>query len=509
MADSLLIVCNPLCFLLSKYGRTPLRVLKNATTDFYSAVDLATAKQQLLSDIERINPPVKPARVPVRRDGADRIVHEADDLLSLLTFLDEQKLFSCIARYVSDSPDNMPSTRLYEGDLKIIMDYLSRMNDRMEAFESTLTSVVHNMQSLQVHTAPRLPDALTCQSTPVRAHSQSVNHSVVFSQAQPSGPVGTTASQGNSIASSAKPALKSTSDSGVSQDINVATLSNHSHSWASRVENENRFAVLDVNVDSVEENNRTFRHSISEQPFVEVVSRSKRKRQRQDSTQQITQQNIQTSNGQPISVVTDIQSVRHSKRAPLVIGKSALHTNECKIVAARSLRKKTVFYVDNVDPSVSVTEMEIFVTSLAVDVASCFEVKPRRHRSNSDRDLIGCKAFRLCIFDDQCEKLLNADVWPANIAISQWYFKTQSNRTSVTAAAITDSSAVCNKTSDLTAHATEAATFHHIATSTSAATINNATAEINTETSEVSIGADEQLMDHTLSDTIIYNGATD
>jgi hypothetical protein len=213
--------------------------------------------------------------------------------------------------------------------------------------------------------------------------------------------------------------------------------------------------------------------------------------------------------------VTDINSVRHSRRAPLVVGKSALHSTECKIAAARSLRKKTVFYVDNVDPSVSATEIASFVTSLSIDVASCFEVKPRRRRLVSDKDMIDCKAFRVCIFDDQCKNFLNADVWPANIAISQWYFKNQSNdrssgRTRAIPATITNSSVATSQTADLTAHTTQAAIVNHIAastTSTSATTTNNATTAISTETSDVSTGGDEQLMDQTLSDTIIYNAA--
>jgi len=34
------------------------------------------------------------------------------------------------------------------------------------------------------------------------------------------------------------------------------------------------------------------------------------------------------------------------------------------------------------------------------------------------------KPFRLCIFDEDRDRLLNAAIWPDSIKISPWYFKT-------------------------------------------------------------------------------------
>jgi hypothetical protein len=64
-----------------------------------------------------------------------------------------------------------------------------------------------------------------------------------------------------------------------------------------------------------------------------------------------------------------------------------------------------------------------FVTSVSIEVISCFEVKPRRKPRLSD---VTYKAFRLCIPEaDRC-KLLNADIWPAYVSISEWFFKQKS-----------------------------------------------------------------------------------
>jgi len=65
------------------------------------------------------------------------------------------------------------------------------------------------------------------------------------------------------------------------------------------------------------------------------------------------------------------------------------------------------------------------VESLSVRLVSCHEVKPRRRRNVSD--LSSSKAFRLCIscvvMNDDHDRLLDADKWPAYVGISDWIFK--------------------------------------------------------------------------------------
>jgi len=44
-------------------------------------------------------------------DGDGRLSKESDDILPVITLLDEQKFLDNLPRYVTDSPDNMPSVR--------------------------------------------------------------------------------------------------------------------------------------------------------------------------------------------------------------------------------------------------------------------------------------------------------------------------------------------------------------------------------------------------------------
>ena len=127
MAAAALVLCNPLCFLLSKYRNLPLKVLKSALIDFYEPAALSNAKKQLFEDLKTISFTEKPPAVPERRGGEMRTINEIDDIFVLIAFMDERNLLIGLPVYVADNPDNMPSMRLYEGDLRILMSLLDKL----------------------------------------------------------------------------------------------------------------------------------------------------------------------------------------------------------------------------------------------------------------------------------------------------------------------------------------------------------------------------------------------
>jgi len=49
------------------------------------------------------------------------VVHIVDDILTMITFADENTVMSALPRYVADSPDRLPSARLYEGDMALLV----------------------------------------------------------------------------------------------------------------------------------------------------------------------------------------------------------------------------------------------------------------------------------------------------------------------------------------------------------------------------------------------------
>jgi len=56
-----------------------------------------------------------------------------------------------------------------------------------------------------------------------------------------------------------------------------------------------------------------------------------------------------------------------------------------------------------------------------VNVFSCFPARPRRIRGES-QPVTDRLAFRLCVADTDCDRLLDSSKWPDSVIISEWYY---------------------------------------------------------------------------------------
>jgi len=56
MANYTLIQCEPLCFILKKYGQIPAKTLKSTLVEFYTGKQICCAKETLIKSMENINP---------------------------------------------------------------------------------------------------------------------------------------------------------------------------------------------------------------------------------------------------------------------------------------------------------------------------------------------------------------------------------------------------------------------------------------------------------------------
>jgi len=101
MAASSLVLCSPLCFLLSKYRHSAVKHLKSAISDFYSVGDLDSAKRTLLHDVDSIKHEINLQHIPERR-GQNRADRTVDDIFVILSCLDENLKLDCLPKYVSD-----------------------------------------------------------------------------------------------------------------------------------------------------------------------------------------------------------------------------------------------------------------------------------------------------------------------------------------------------------------------------------------------------------------------
>jgi len=382
MADGELVLNDALCFLSNKFGKVTLKTLKSAVMDFYVLESLANAKIRLLDDVRDMHLSTKHPHIPRRRDGDGRLQHEVDDLLSLFTFLDEQKVMDRLPRYVSGSPDNMPSLRLYEGDLQVLMTMIRSMNENMEEFRSALAVIASDVKEVQAW--PCLPEpALSTHARPVSA-ACAINYN-----------------RSADLLSAA-----------ASREITHTPTESETNKVTGGDDEDAASAYTGVNWALA-----TAAAASTPRP----LAQGGRKRDRNDRPQ-----SSQQTGG--------ALRLTNSQRPRTMYGTGT--NSGARISAAKKLPNKAVFCIDNIDLKYSVDDMIRFVRNLRVDVISCFEVKPRRRYNEgavTDR-----RAFRLCITDSSRERLLNPASWPEYVTISDWYFKPQVNAASVGAGSTPD-----------------------------------------------------------------------
>ena len=144
-ASSNLVVSNILCFMSNKWHSLAAKPLKALIIDFYSSEDISNAKDLLFLELERLKTE-KEIKVPRRRrdsTGKPGVKSSADidDILAIFTFLDEKKLLDNIAVFVSTNPDLMPSSRLAEGDLSILLNKIGNLETLCTSLKTDIRAI--------------------------------------------------------------------------------------------------------------------------------------------------------------------------------------------------------------------------------------------------------------------------------------------------------------------------------------------------------------------------------
>lgn len=386
MADREVVICEPLCFLVNKFCHLSQSVLRRIAAEFYGLSQLIDAKERLLEDAKLIKMDVNFPHIPKRRDCANRLDRELDDILSILSLLDERKKLSSLPRYAITDPDNVPPLKLFDGDMKFLIEKINRLDDNLANFGKVLAAItagdLNFGQSSSRFTGPFL------------AHADKNGFNT-------------------QVDNSSRPAPEDGNPSGNSKPDAMRNRNQLSlpppRSWAQTVSTPIRHNNVDSDADTADTD--------ADNPFTVVQRRSKRTR---PSTSPLAASTSPTPRRRDQK-----QEPKQQLGRRRIVGKNAMISNDdgsAKIKAAKPLIKKAVFCIDNVDIAVDVEDMKNFVSGLNVKVISIFETKPRRRRKE---DLIpeDRKAFRICIDKNDQERLLDDCAWPDYVTVSEWFFK--------------------------------------------------------------------------------------
>jgi len=148
MATERLVVFDLLCYLLYKFGKMPLKELKAVLFDFYNADAIAEAKSLLLKDVEAFKVDLKLPYMPAAR--RDDTTGELNDIMTILSTVDKQKLYGRLPKYVSQGPDNMPSIHMGEGDLNCLLSLIRKLGEKVDGMGAEMGAIMKIVRDLQV-----------------------------------------------------------------------------------------------------------------------------------------------------------------------------------------------------------------------------------------------------------------------------------------------------------------------------------------------------------------------
>ena len=96
MADRQVVLSAPLFFLFTKFGKLEIKRIKTALVDFYPSEEIKAAKERLIKDAQALSLDGMPT-IARRRNIDNRYQRECDDMVDIITFLDERKVLSLFA----------------------------------------------------------------------------------------------------------------------------------------------------------------------------------------------------------------------------------------------------------------------------------------------------------------------------------------------------------------------------------------------------------------------------
>jgi hypothetical protein len=147
--DARIVTINEvLCFVRSRYGRLPDKLLKQTLYEYYDANVLLLAKNRLLEDIGNLKMDKEHPRTAEHRDGPNRAKLEVDDIFALFSFMDVNMVLDNLPIYVVEDIDRIPTSKWLDGDLQLILAKMNNIVQENGELKRTLNQIICMLVSL-------------------------------------------------------------------------------------------------------------------------------------------------------------------------------------------------------------------------------------------------------------------------------------------------------------------------------------------------------------------------
>jgi hypothetical protein len=376
---------EPLCFLTCKFGRYPIKQLKSLLFDFYPGELLAVAKETLYNAVTNLKIEGFPKTIVRRRRDSKESVDvkprlDIDDLVSLMVFVDENKAQEQLPIFVAANPDLIPSLKVQDGDLAVVLHKLAAIEEHCASLQRELNS-----------------------------NCELLNRCLNGGGARGSMQGGSCPAQGLPVFNVRESTLRTAVPAGLLR---------------SEVRESEVSSVPDSECDMQAEN----------EPWSETRKEKRRRSKRLRGQTSPVQPSYSTmlkkpadNTSAPKPFTPSVATQKRSKPTKtLMIG----HSTTTAIKASKVLSvAKSVYRIGNIDSCYTADDMKDYVESLGVRVVSCFE------RTSDKTRQMDSKSFRICIFEADRSILLDDSNWTVGISIQLWVFKPKTDVQNPAAAA--------------------------------------------------------------------------
>jgi hypothetical protein len=132
------VVNEVLCYLFNKFDRCPQKQIKTIVLNFYTCEELIAAKDLLFAKAGEIDVSDIDVEIPrnKRRLGDNKSRLDLDDILHLMTLLDEHKLTDKLSTFVAAKLERIPDVKIEDIDSFVMARKIEQLEIRMSKVET-------------------------------------------------------------------------------------------------------------------------------------------------------------------------------------------------------------------------------------------------------------------------------------------------------------------------------------------------------------------------------------
>jgi len=162
---NVLVVCELLYFVGNTMDKHPLSTIKSVICEFYRDDEIVSAKQKLISVMPETAKGSYCSQFMKNRIGSNKIKASVDDIISIMSTIDENGLWSSLPTFCAASRCRVPDIPDEQSDIAAIRQELKTVRQQLDRLMSKFLPVEESKEELD--------EGRGCPSSPLIIDSQS------------------------------------------------------------------------------------------------------------------------------------------------------------------------------------------------------------------------------------------------------------------------------------------------------------------------------------------------